>query len=86
LLSEADEIGYPVASDPTAVDIEYAQKAVVIHQGLDWPSGLLCANCHASWPCAVNRWGRKVLTAAGHGEAHVADLINRAKSGIVPWS
>ncbi|MCW2639249.1 MAG: hypothetical protein JWP76_1555 [Dactylosporangium sp.] len=86
LLSEADEIGYPVADNPTDEDIEYAQKAVVIHQGQDWPAGRQCINCRAPWPCALNRWGRNVLTAVGYVEADVAGMVCRARNGIVPWS
>jgi hypothetical protein len=39
LLSEVDEIEYLVADNPTDEDIEYAQKAVIIHQGQEWPAG-----------------------------------------------
>jgi hypothetical protein len=86
LLSEVDEIEYPVADNPTAEDIECAQKAVIIHQGQDWPTGTLCVNCHAPWPCVLNRWGRNVLTAVGSIEADLVDMIRRARNGIVPWS
>jgi hypothetical protein len=34
LLSEVDEIEYPVPAEPTDEDVECAQKAVVIHQGV----------------------------------------------------
>ncbi|MGC9669356.1 hypothetical protein ACNTMW_22720 [Planosporangium sp. 12N6] len=86
MVSEVDEIEYPVPAQPTNEDIEYAQKAVIIHQGEQWPTGTLCVNCHAPWPCALNRWGRTVLTSVGCGEADVVGLIRRARHGIVPWS
>jgi hypothetical protein len=86
LLSEVDETEYPVAENPTEEDVEYAQRAVVIHQGQDWPTGTVCINCHAPWPCALNRWGRKVLTAVGYLEADVVGMLRRAKNGIVSWS
>jgi hypothetical protein len=85
LLSEVDEIEYEVATNPTDEDVECAQKAVVIHQGLEWPSGTQCINCHARWPCALHRWGRKVLTAVGYIEADFVGMIRRAKNGTVPW-
>ncbi|MGC9670620.1 hypothetical protein ACNTMW_29255 [Planosporangium sp. 12N6] len=84
--SEADGIAYPVPAHPTDDDIGYAQKAVIIHQGEDWPAGMQCVNCHVPWPCPVNRWGRGVLGSAGYAEADVAGLVRRARRGIVPWS
>jgi hypothetical protein len=86
LLSEVDEIEYRVPSAPTDEDIEYAQKAFVVHQGEEWPTGTLCVNCHVPWPCPVNRWGRKVLTVSGYIEADFIGMIRRAKNGTVPWS
>jgi len=66
-------------------NLRYGQKAVVIHQGEDWPSGRLCRNCHAVFPCGLARWGARVLEAAGWTSRDVAHLLERARAGEVPW-
>jgi hypothetical protein len=85
LLSEVDEIEYPVPAEPTDEDVEYAQKAVIIHQGQKWPTGMLCVNCHVPWPCTVNRWGLAVLRTNGYVQADFDGMLRRAADGIVPW-
>jgi hypothetical protein len=80
---ELDE--YPVDSVNARYDARYAQMAVVIHQGEDWPSGRLCRNCHAPFPCRLARWGVRVLVAAGWTSRDMALLVSRAKAGVVPW-
>lgn len=66
-------------------DLRYAQMAVVIHQGEDWPAGRVCRNCHAPFPCRLARWGGRVLTLVGWTPLDVAYLLERAKAGEVPW-
>jgi hypothetical protein len=76
---------YPVNLETIRQDLPYAQRAVVIHQGEDWPTGQFCRNCHARWPCRLRRWGSGVLTAAGWTPQHVRRLVERAEAGDVPW-
>lgn len=80
-----EEPEYPVVPNPEDEDIEYAQKAVIIHKGQDWPSGKLCINCHAHWPCSLRRWGIGALRAAGWVQDDIDSTLRRAASGIVPW-
>jgi hypothetical protein len=77
---------YPVDPERAHLDRHAAIKAVVVHQGLSWPSGELCANCHAPWPCRLRRWGAAVLRAVGRTDEDIADLLRRAKAGDVPWA
>lgn len=67
-------------------DLPYAQRAVVIHQGEDWPTGRLCRNCHERYPCRLARWGIGVLQVAGWARERIAVLVARAESGDVPWA
>jgi hypothetical protein len=78
---------YPVPTDRLLAerDVRYAQMAVVIHQGEDWPSGRFCRNCHARFPCRLARWGVRVLAAAGWTSRDMAHLVEQAKAGEVPW-
>ena len=76
---------YPVNLETIRDDLPYAQRAVVIHQGEDWPTGRFCRNCHARWPCRLYRWGLAVLRAAGWTPQHVRRLVDRAEAGDVPW-
>jgi hypothetical protein len=66
-------------------NLRYGQMAVVIHQGEDWPSGRICRNCHAAFPCQWARWGARVLTAADWTIHDVAHLLKEARAGRVPW-
>jgi hypothetical protein len=78
---------YPVPTDPAEAerDLGYGQMAVVIHLGEDWPSGRVCRNCHARWPCGLYRWGFRVLSVAGWTPDDIAHLPARAAGGDVPW-
>jgi hypothetical protein len=77
---------YPVDLERIRDDLPYAQRAVVIHQGEDWPTGRLCRNCHGRWPCRLARWGVSVLQAAGWTSERIAGLVARAEAGEVPWA
>jgi hypothetical protein len=77
---------YPVNLEAIREDLPYAQRAVVIHQGEDWPTGRFCRNCHGRWPCRLYRWGFAVLTTAGWTPQHMGRLVERAEAGDVPWS
>jgi hypothetical protein len=76
---------YPVNLETIRGDLPYAQRAVVIHQGEDWPAGKFCRNCHGRFPCQLARWGVDVLQAAGWSSRQIAELVERAETGDVPW-
>jgi hypothetical protein len=76
---------YPVNLETIRDDLPYAQRAVVIHQSEDWPTGRFCRNCHARWPCRLYRWGLAVLRTAGWTPQHMRRLVDRAEAGDVPW-
>jgi hypothetical protein len=76
---------YPVDLERIRDDLPYAQRAVVIHQGEDWPTGRFCRNCHDRYPCRLARWGVGVLQAAGWTSTRMAELLARAEAGEVPW-
>ena len=65
--------------------VSLAQKAVIVHGPQAWPTGTFCRNCHAHWPCRLHRWGRAVLATAGWTESAIAELVERAAAGAVPW-
>jgi hypothetical protein len=77
---------YPVNLETIRQDVPYAQRAVVIHQGEDWPTGRFCRNCHARFPCRLVRWGVGVLQMAGWTSRDMARLVERAEVGEVPWT
>jgi hypothetical protein len=77
---------YPVDLETISADLPYAERAVVIHQGEDWPSGRFCRNCHARFPCRLARWGVGVLQVAGWTNERIAELPAQAKAGDVPWA
>jgi hypothetical protein len=77
---------YPVDLETIRQDMPYAQRAVVIHQGEDWPTGRFCRNCHARYPCRLARWGVGVLQTADWTSRQMAQLIERAEAGEVPWA
>lgn len=76
---------YPVHLETLRQDLPYAQRAVVIHQSEDWPTGRFCWNCHARWPCRLHRWGLAVLLAAEWTPTQLHRLVEHAKAGEVPW-
>jgi hypothetical protein len=77
---------YPVDLATIRDDLPYAQRAVVIHQGEEWPTGRLCRNCHGRFPCRLARWGVGVLKTAGWTSERIARLLERAEAGDVPWA
>lgn len=79
------EDDYPVNLESIRQDLPYAQRAVVIHQGEDWPAGRFCRNCHARFPCRLARWGVGVLRVAGWTIGRIAQLVEKAEAGGVPW-
>ena len=84
--AHADELDeYLVDITNAERDVRYAQMAMVIHQGEDWPSGRFCRNCHARFPCRLAHWGFRVLVAAGWTSRDMAHLVERARAGEVPW-
>ena len=81
-----DDYPAPTTRTEAEQDLRYGQMAVVIHQGEDWPSGRLCRNCKARWPCRLQRWGFAVLVTAGWTKDDVKRLLARARAGEVPWA
>jgi hypothetical protein len=77
--------GYPVNLETIRQDLPYAKRAVVIHQGEDWPAGRFCRNCHARWPCRLYRWGFGALGAAGWTADMMRGLVARAEAGELQW-
>jgi hypothetical protein len=77
---------YRVDLETIREDVPYAQRAVVIHQGEDWPTGRFCRNCHDRYPCRLARWGVGVLQTAGWTSERMARLVARAEAGEVPWA
>ncbi len=81
--SEPDDVQVDLAA--AHCDVRFAQRAVVVHGPELWPSGRICRNCHAPWPCRTCRWGVAVLHATGWTDEHIVSLVERAKKGDVPW-
>lgn len=77
---------YPVNLEAIRQDLPNAQRAVVIHQGEDWPAGRFCRNCHAPYPCRLARWGVGVLHVAGWTNKRIAQLAEQAEAGELPWT
>ena len=75
---------YPVDLDRVQDDVPLAQRAVIVHQPEDRPTGQYCRNDHTRWPCRLYRWGQAVLEAAGWSGANIAALASRAAPGA--WS
>jgi len=71
------------AAAPDAYDIALATRAVRVHcVVMLWPHAERCLNCGWPHPCVTQRWGRKILLAAGWSEREIAALDRR--SGV--WS
>jgi hypothetical protein len=82
-VSSLDE--YVVMVSPTDRDVAAAERVVIVHQAEEWVTGRFCRNDHTHWPCRLYRWGVNVLLTAGWGEGDIAELVERAQSGEVPW-
>ena len=54
--------------------------------GQTWPSGQLCRNDHAPWPCDLYRWGHQVLWLAGWRDAEITQLRRQVEAGELPWA
>jgi hypothetical protein len=76
----------PIDVGQARFDIGYAQRAVIVHQGQDWPGGRFCQNCHGRWPCRMCRWGVRVLLLGGWSHDDIRHLVARARAGELPWS
>lgn len=83
---EFDDYMPPLTPDEAQRDLRYGQMAYVIHQGEQWPSGVLCRNCGGPWPCPLYRWGLAVLEMAGWNADDLRHLLERVKQGDVPWA
>ncbi|MEK8107882.1 hypothetical protein NKG94_27985 [Micromonospora sp. M12] len=59
---------------------------MVVHTAEEWPTGPLCRNDGASYPCRLHRWGRRVLEAHGLNERQVEALIRHGNPFVhVPF-
>ncbi|GIJ29759.1 hypothetical protein Vqi01_49210 [Micromonospora qiuiae] len=76
----------PVPTSLTPEDVRLAVRAVVVHAAEEWPSGALCRNDGARFPCRLHRWGRRVLLAHGLNERQLDALIRHGNPFVhVPF-
>ncbi len=76
----------PVPTSLTPEDVRLAVRAVVVHAAEEWPSGSLCRNDGARFPCRLHRWGRRVLLAHGLNERQLDALIRHGNPFVrVPF-
>ncbi|MFI5485593.1 hypothetical protein [Micromonospora echinaurantiaca] len=76
----------PVPAPLTPEDVRLAVRAVVVHTAEEWPSGSLCRNDGATYPCRLHRWGRRVLTEHGLNERQIDALIRHGNPFVhVPF-
>ncbi|KIR65370.1 hypothetical protein GA0070558_10171 [Micromonospora haikouensis] len=76
----------PVPASLTPEDVRLAVRAVVVHTAEEWPSGALCRNDGASYPCRLHRWGRRVLEAHGLNGRQIDALIRHGNPFVhVPF-
>ncbi|WP_246384454.1 hypothetical protein [Micromonospora carbonacea] len=76
----------PVPASLTPEDVRLAVRAVVVHAAEEWPSGALCRNDGASYPCRLHRWGRRVLEAHGLNGRQIDALIRHGNPFVhVPF-
>ncbi|MFC4018876.1 hypothetical protein ACFOW4_13115 [Micromonospora sp. GCM10011542] len=76
----------PVPAPLTPEDVRLAVRAVVVHTAEEWPTGPLCRNDGASYPCRLHRWGRRVLTEHGLNERQIEALIRHGNPFVhVPF-
>ncbi|WP_233513572.1 hypothetical protein [Micromonospora craterilacus] len=70
----------------TPEDVRLAVRAVVVHAAEEWPSGALCRNDGARFPCRLHRWGRRVLLNHGLNERQLDALIRHGNPFVhVPF-
>jgi len=80
-LSEVDHEARLLMDDaaaPDAYDIALATRALRVHCVTPTPGGEVCLNCGWPHPCVTQRWGRKILLAAGWSEREIAALDRRS--------
>ncbi|WBB70698.1 hypothetical protein [Micromonospora sp. WMMD812] len=76
----------PLPAPLTPEDVRLAVRAVVVHTAEEWPTGPLCRNDGASYPCRLHRWGRRVLIAHGLNDRQVDALIRHGNPFVhVPF-
>jgi len=76
----------PMPAPLTPEDVRLAVRAVVVHTAEEWPTGPLCRNDGASYPCRLHRWGRRVLEAHGLNERQIEALIRHGNPFVhVPF-
>nr|WP_230416879.1 hypothetical protein [Micromonospora tarapacensis] len=76
----------PVPTPLTPEDVRLAVRAVVVHAAEEWPSGALCRNDGARFPCRLHRWGRQVLLNHGLNERQLDALIRHGNPFVhVPF-
>ncbi|GGM21679.1 hypothetical protein GCM10011608_02890 [Micromonospora sonchi] len=76
----------PVPTSLTPEDVRLAVRAVVVHAAEEWPSGALCRNDGARFPCRLHRWGRQVLLTHGLNERQLDALIRHGNPFVhVPF-
>ncbi|SIN36028.1 hypothetical protein [Micromonospora cremea] len=76
----------PVPAPLTPEDVRLAVRAVVVHTAEEWPTGPLCRNDGASYPCRLHRWGRRVLETHGLNERQIEALIRHGNPFVhVPF-
>ncbi|WP_203992332.1 hypothetical protein [Micromonospora lutea] len=76
----------PVPTPLTPEDVRLAVRAVVVHAAEEWPSGALCRNDGARFPCRLHRWGRRVLLDHGLNERQLDALIRHGNPFVhVPF-
>ncbi|TCB90978.1 hypothetical protein E0H26_26165 [Micromonospora zingiberis] len=76
----------PVPTPLTPEDVRLAVRAVVVHAAEEWPSGALCRNDGARFPCRLHRWGRRVLLNHGLNERQLDALIRHGNPFVhVPF-
>lgn len=62
----------PLPPYVTREDVEFAVRAVVVHDGEAGRDGPVCRHDRTPHPCRLYRWGRAVLARYGLTEAEVA--------------
>ncbi|MBQ1039816.1 hypothetical protein GA0070619_0328 [Micromonospora zamorensis] len=76
----------PMPASLTPEDVRLAVRAVVVHTAEEWPTGPLCRNDGASYPCRLHRWGRRVLETHGLNERQIEALIRHGNPFVhVPF-
>ncbi|WP_405426869.1 hypothetical protein [Micromonospora sp. NBC_00617] len=76
----------PLPAPLTPEDVRLAVRAVVVHTAEEWPTGPLCRNDGASYPCRLHRWGRRVLQTHGLNERQIEALIQHGNPFVhVPF-